>query len=113
MVHREYRKNLPTLIENSMINKVNEFEQSLINKDQDIDSYEFSDLIIYRHLLIKTFQEINKELKKDKRKFRLGFDEDAYQYFNELNYICFKKEESIADDVGNSYFNMREEMIKN
>ena len=100
MDHREYKKNLPTLIENSMINKVNEFEQSLINKDQDIDSYEFSDLIIYRHLLIKTFQEINKELKKDKRKFRLGFDEDAYQYFNELNYTYFKKEEFIADDGG-------------
>ena len=64
MDHREYKKNLPTLIENCMINKVHEFEQSVINKDQDIDSYEFSDLIIYRHLLIKTFEEINKELKK-------------------------------------------------
>ena len=61
MDHREYKKNLPTLIENCMINKVNEFEQSVINKDQDIDSYEFSNLIIYRHLLIKTFEEINKE----------------------------------------------------
>ena len=100
MVHREYRKNLPTLIENSMINKVNEFEQSAINKDQDIDSYELSVLIIHRHLLIKTFEEINKELKKDKRKFRLAFDEDASEYFNELNYTYFKKEEFIADDGG-------------
>ena len=98
MDHREYKKNLPTLIENCMINKVHEFEQSVINKDQDIDSYEFSDLIIYRHLLIKTFEEVNKELKKDKRKFRLGFDEDASEYFNELNYIYIKKEECIADD---------------
>ena len=106
MDHREYKKNLPTLIENSMINKVNEFEQSAINKDQDIDSYELSVLIIHRHLLIKTFEEINKELKKDKRKFRLDFDEDASEYFNELNYIYFKKEECKADDVGNSYFNI-------
>ena len=113
MDHREYKKNLPTLIENCMINKVHEFEQSVINKDQDIDSYEFSNLIIYRHLLIKTFEEINKELKKDKRKFRLAFDEDASEYFNELNYTYFKKEEFIADDGGNSYFNVREEMIKN
>ena len=100
MDHREYKKNLPTLIENSMINKVNEFEQSAINKDQDIDSYELSVLIIHRHLLIKTFEEINKELKKDKRKFRLAFDEDASEYFNELNYTYFKKEEFIADDGG-------------
>ena len=33
-----------------MINKVNEFRQSVINKDEHIDSYELSDLIIHRHL---------------------------------------------------------------
>ena len=85
MNDKQYKRNLPTLIENLMINKVNEFKQSVINKDEHIDSHELSDLIIHRHLLIKTFEETNKELKKDKQKIRLDFDEDAYEYFNELN----------------------------
>ena len=33
-------KDLSTLIENSMITNVNEFEQAVINKDEHINSYE-------------------------------------------------------------------------
>ena len=56
--------------------------------------------IIHRHFLIKTFEEINQELKKDNRPFRTGFDSDAYNYFNDQNYYCFKKEGCITDDGG-------------
>ena len=100
MNDKEYEKDLLTLIENSMIKKVNEYEQSVMKNHKFNDLYELNNLIIHRHLLIKTFEEINKELKKDKRKFRLAFDEDASEYFNELNYTYFKKEEFIADDGG-------------
>ena len=110
MNDKEYKRNLPTLIENLMINKVDEFKQSLINKDEHIDSYELSDLIIHRDLLIKTFEETNKELKKDKQKIRLDFDEDAYEYFNELNYIYFKKEGCVANDGGMFHFKMQAEI---
>ena len=102
MNDKEYKPNLPTLIENLMINKVSEFKQSVINKDEHID------LIIHRHLLIKTFEETNKELKKDKQKIRLDFDEDAYEYFNELNYIYFKKEGCIANDGGMFHFKYKQ-----
>ena len=38
-------KDLSTLIENSMITNVNEFEQSVINKDEHINSYELIRMI--------------------------------------------------------------------
>ena len=39
-------KDLSTLIENSMITNVNEFEQSVINKDEHINSYELIRMIM-------------------------------------------------------------------
>ena len=50
--------------QNSMINKVNKFQQSVVKNNKFNDSYELNNLIIHRQLLIKTFEEINKELKK-------------------------------------------------
>ena len=46
-----------------MINKVNEYQQFLMKNDKFNDPYELTNLIIHRHLLIKTFEEINKESK--------------------------------------------------
>ena len=92
MNDKEYEKDLLTLIENSMIKKVNEYEQSVMKNHKFNDLYELNNLIIHRHLLIKTFEEINKELKTDNRQFRIDFDDNAYKYFNDLNYKYFKKE---------------------
>ena len=100
MDDKEYQKNIGTPIEKSMIHKVNKYEQSVIHNDKYIDSYELNDLIIHRHLLIKTFEEINQQLKKDNRQFRTDFDVDAYKYFDEINDNYFKKEGCIADDGG-------------
>ena len=55
-------------------------------------------------------KKINKELKKDNRQFRIDFDEDAYKYFNEVNYNYFEREGCIADDGGLFYFKMHEEI---
>ena len=63
MDEKEYQKNIGTPIEKSMINKVNEHDQSVIHNDKYIDSHELNDLIMHRHLLIKTFEEINQQLK--------------------------------------------------
>ena len=63
MDDKQYLENIGTLIENSMINKVNEYQQFLMKNDKFNDPYELTNLIIHRHLLIKTFEEINKESK--------------------------------------------------
>ena len=73
--------------QNSMINKVNKFQQSVIKNNKFNDSYELNNLIIHRQLLIKTFEEIN-----------------------ELNYNYFKKEGCTADDGGLFYFKTQKEM---
>ena len=89
MDDKQYLENIGTLTENSMINKVNEFEQSVMKNNKFIDSYELDNLIIHRNLLIKTFEEINKELKKDNRQFRIDFNNNTYSYFDELSYNYF------------------------
>ena len=63
MDDKQYLENIGTFIENSMINKVNEYQQFLMKNDKFNDPYELTNLIIHRHLLIKTFEEINKESK--------------------------------------------------
>ena len=55
---KEYQKNIGTLIENSMIKKVDKFEQTVMKNGKFNDPYELNDLIIHRHFLIKTFEEI-------------------------------------------------------
>ena len=98
---------------NSMINKVNKFQQSVIKNNKFNDSYELNNLIIHTQLLIKTFEEINKELtwfEKNWKEFRIDFDEDVNKYFDELNYNYFKKEGCTADDGGLFYFKTQEEM---
>ena len=89
MDDKQYLENIGTLTENSMINKVNEFEQSVMKNNKFIDSYELDNLIIHRNLLIKTFEEINKELKKDNIQFRIDFNNNTYSYFDELSYNYF------------------------
>ena len=60
----QYLQNLYTIIEDSAIKKGNEFEQTVMKNDKFNDPYELTKLIIHRHFLIKTFEEINQELKK-------------------------------------------------
>ena len=85
MDDKQYLENIGTLIENSMINKVNGFEQSVMKNNKFNDSYELDNLIIYRHLLIKTFEEINKELKKDNRQFSIDYNNNIYNSFHKLS----------------------------
>ena len=85
MDDKQYLENIGTLIENSMINKVNGFEQSVMKNNKFNDSYELDNLIIYRHLLIKIFEEINKELKKDNRQFSIDYNNNIYNSFHKLS----------------------------
>ena len=93
MDDKQYLENIGTLTENSIINKVNDFEQSVMKNNKFIDLYELNNLIIHRNLLIKTFEEINKELKRDNRQFRIDFNNNTYNYFDKLSYNYFLKKD--------------------
>ena len=110
MEDKQCLQNIETLIEKSMINKINEFEQSIMKNNKFNDPYELNNLILQRHFLIKTFKEINKELKKDNRQFRIDFDNNAYDYFDEQNYYYLKYKGCITDNDELLYFKVREEL---
>ena len=59
MDDEQYLENICTIIEDSMINRFNEFEQAIIKNDKVNDLYELNNLILQRHFLIKRFEEIN------------------------------------------------------
>ena len=82
MDDKEYLEDICTLIKNSVTNKINEFEQTVMKNDKFNDPYELNNQILHRNFLIKTFQEINQELKKDNRQFRIDFDNNASDYFH-------------------------------
>ena len=46
------------------------------------DPYELNNRILHRKFFIKTFEEINQELKKNNRQFRIDFDNNASDYFH-------------------------------
>ena len=74
------------------------------------DPYELNNRILHRKFLIKTSEEINRVLKKDNRKFRIDFDNNASDYFHQQNYDYLKKEGCITDNDGLLYFKTREEL---
>ena len=74
------------------------------------DPYELNNRILHRKFLIKTFEEINQELKKNNRQFRIDFDNNASDYFHQQNYDYLKKEGCLTDNDGLLYFKTREEL---
>ena len=103
MDDQQYLENITTLINDLLFIKVNEFEQTIIKNDKFNDLYELKNPIIQRHILIKTIEEINQQLKKDERQFTIDFDEDSHN-FNKQNDYYFRKGGCIADDDGLLYF---------
>ena len=78
----QYLQNLYTIIEDSAIKKGNEFEQTVMKNDKFNDPYELNNQMLHRNFFIKIFEEINQELKKDNRQFRIDFDNSASHYFH-------------------------------
>ena len=64
MNDKQYLENITTLIEDTMVNKVNAYEKSGRNNDEFNDPYELKNPIIHRPFFIKTFEKINQQLKK-------------------------------------------------
>ena len=89
MDDKQYLENITTLINDSLFSRVNEFEQTVIKSNKFNDPYELKNPVIQRHLLIKTIGEINRQLKKDKRQFRINFDEDSHNLFKKQNDYYF------------------------
>ena len=82
MDDKQYLENICTLIKNSVANKINEFQQAVMKNDKFNDPYELNNKMLHKNFFIKIFEEINQELKKDNRQFRIDFDNSASDYFH-------------------------------
>ena len=82
MDDKQYLENICTLIKNSVANKINEFQQAVMKNDKFNDPYELNNKMLHRNFFIKIFEEINQELKKNNRQFRIDFDNSASHYFH-------------------------------
>ena len=82
MDDKQYLENICTLIKNSVANKINEFQQAVMKNDKFNDPYQLNNKMLHKIFFIKIFEEINQELKKDNRQFRIDFDNSASHYFH-------------------------------
>ena len=88
---KAHLKSIPTPIDEIKDKKINEFEEPVRNFTND-KNYKLTNLLLIRHFLIKAAQEVNKELIKKKKVFRVDFSYDAYLFFHNQTEFYWKKE---------------------
>ena len=93
---KEKFKNILPLIKEISDKKVNDFQKS-VKKFKNDENYEFKHILIERHFLFKTIQEINEKLTKNKEVFLIDlgdmvrnfFDDQTLFYWEEKGYFDF------------------------
>ena len=93
---KEKFKNILPLINEISDKKVNDFQKS-VKKFKNDENYEFKHILIERHFLFKTIQEIDEKLTKNKEVFLIGlgdlvrnfFDDQTLFYWEEKGYFDF------------------------
>ena len=93
---KEKFKNILPLINEISDKKVNDFQKS-VKKFKNDENYEFKHILIERHFLFKTIQEINEKLTKNKEVFLIDlgdmvrnfFDDQTLFYWEEKGYFDF------------------------
>ena len=94
---KAHLKSIPTLIDDIKDKKISEFEES-VRKFSNNKNYKLTNLLLKRHFLIKAVQEVNKELIKKKKIFRVDFSYDACLFFHNQTKFYGKKEGYYNDD---------------
>ena len=93
---KEKFENILPLIKEISDKKVNDFQKS-VKKFKNDENYEFKHILIERHFLFKTIQEINEKLTKNKEVFLIDlgdmvrnfFDDQTLFYWEEKGYFDF------------------------
>ena len=94
---KAHLKSIPALIDEFKDKKFSEFEES-VRECRDDKNYKLTNLLLKRHFLIKAVQEVNKELIKKKKIFRLDFSYDACLLFHNQTELYWEKEGYYNDD---------------
>ena len=94
---KAHLKSIPALIDEFKDKKFSEFEES-VRKCSNDKNFKLTNLLLKRHFLIKAIQEVNKELIKKKKTFRVDFSYDACLFFHNQIEPYWKKEGYYNDD---------------
>ena len=94
---KAHLKSIPALIDEFKDKKFSEFEES-VRKCSNDKNFKLTNLLLKRHFLIKAIQEVNKELIKKKKIFRVDFSYDASLFFHNQTEPYWKKEGYYNDD---------------
>ena len=127
MIETEYVQNRPTsiddikdetfkadskriliLIDDIEAKKIREFEESVRKTGCD-KNYKLTNLLLSRHFLIKTVQEVNKELIKKKKRFRVNFTYDACILFHYRTEFYWKEHGYYNDNGTISIFHVNQD----
>ena len=88
--------------------KNSEFEES-VRKFSNDKNYKLTNLLLKRQFLIKAVQEVNKELLKKKKVFRVDFSYDACLFFQKQTEFYRKREGCYNDDGTISKFRVNQD----
>ena len=87
-IWKEKFKNIPPLVKEIVDKKVNGFQES-VKKIRNDKNYEFKHILIERHFLFKTIQEINEELTKSNEEHLIDFGDMVRNFFDEQTLFDF------------------------
>ena len=79
---KAHLRSIPTRIDEIKDKKLSEFEESVL-KFSNSKNYKLTKLLLKRQFLIKSVQEVNKELIEKKKIFRVDFSYDACLFFHD------------------------------
>ena len=71
------------------------------------ETYELKDPLIRRHFIFNSFEELTKNLKKEKKDDRVDFNDDTHYYFGDQTYEYFKQHECILNNDFIDPFDLR------
>ena len=77
----KFEKILP-LIREISDKKANDFQKS-VKKFQNDENYEFKNILVERHFLLRAIQEINEELTKNKEAFLIDLGDLVKDFFDD------------------------------
>ena len=71
-------------------------------------SYKISDLILLRHFLLETVEEINNDLIRNNKPYRVDFGDEMFNHFVDENESYLKRKEFYDDDGTFNDFKLEE-----
>ena len=102
-------ESIPDIIKDITDKKIEDFV-TIFRKAID-HTYEIDDPLLIRHLLFEAVEEVNDDLIKNNKPYRVDFGYDIGIYFLNETKICWEKNNFYNDDVTLNHFKLGNHML--